>query len=254
MIKVKSTTDYSRFKFIRGNRPIDKRVKKMIRAIKRKNMLADFPILTKPNGDGRNMIFDGQTRFEAAKQMKLPVFFIESAHIEIGDVPETNSVQSPWTARDYLHSWSERGNPHYAKLKAFVSEFGLPVTTSALMLSGKVNGSGGGSAGIGFVLRSGKFNVTNEDNARTAASFIMALKFYVPFAADRCLALAIAKLATVEQFDASRFLQKVKSNAARFVKCASSDQYIEQIEQFYNYRVRPAQLVPLSIEVRKAGK
>lgn len=252
MIKVKSTTDYSRFKFIRGNRPIDKRVKKMIRAIKRKNMLADFPILTKPNGDGRNVIFDGQTRYEAAKQLKLPVFYIESSHLDIGDVPETNCVQTPWSSKDYVHSWSERGNQHYSKLKAFVAEFGLPITTSALLLNGEVGHYGGGN--ISEKLHAGKFTVTAEDNARRAAAFITAMKFYVPFAAERSLALAMGRLLSLSLFDPNRFLQKLKINPGRFVKCANSDQYVELIEDIYNYRVRPKFLVPLSIEVRKQAK
>lgn len=240
MIKVKSTTDYSKFKFIRGNRPIDKRVKKMIRAIKRKNMLADFPILTKSNGDGRNLIFDGQTRYEAAKQLRLPVFYIESNHIDIGDVPEVNCVQSPWSAKDYLHSWSERGNAHYGKLKAFVAEFGLPVLTSAMLLSGQNVNAG---HGVGVNLRSGKFTVATEDRARKAAAFIMALKLYVPFATDRCLALAMARLLMLPTFDPHRFLQKVKINPGRLVKCSRVDQYIELIEDIYNFRVKPKFLV-----------
>lgn len=250
MIKVKSTTDYSKFKFIRGNRPIDKRVKKMIRAIKRKNMLADFPILTKSNGDGRNLIFDGQTRYEAAKQLKLPVFYIESNHIEIADVPEANCVQTPWSSRDYLHSWSERGNQHYNKLKEFVAEFGLPITTSALLLSG----SGQMHGQIAPKLRAGKFTVTAEDSARRAAAFITAMKFYVPFATTRCLALAMARLLATPSFDPNRFLQKLKLNPSRLVPCANVDQYIELIEDIYNYHVMPKFLVPLSIEVRKQAK
>lgn len=252
MIKVKSTTDYSRFKFIRGNRPIDKRVRKMIRAIKRKNMLADYPILTKPNGDGRNEIFDGQTRFEAAKQLKLPVFYIESPHIEIGDVPEANCVQSPWRPKDYLHSFSERGNKNYQALRSFVAEFGLPITTSAMLLSGKRSESGSTTLGQDF--RKGKFHVATEDHARRVAAFIVALKQYIPFATDRCMALALAKVMEVQDFEPSRFLTKIKTNQGQLAKCANHEQYIRAIEDVYNYRVRANQLLPLYIEVQKLRK
>lgn len=250
MIKVKSTTDYSKFKFIKGNRPIDKRVKKMVRAIKRKNMLADFPILTKANCDGRNQIFDGQTRFEAAKQLKLPVFYIESPHIEIGDVPEANSVQSPWTTRDYLYSWSERGNANYIKIKAFVAEFGLPITISAALLSGRELSNGQ----IGVSFRSGRLTVTAENYARRVAAFIVALKFYVPFATGHPLAGAMARLMSVKDFDPSRFLQKIKANPGRLHKCGTTEQYIDLIEDIYNHHVRANQLVALSVEVRKLRK
>lgn len=249
MIKVKSTTDYSRFKFIRGNRPIDKRVKKMVRAIKRKNMLADFPILTRPNGDGRNEIFDGQTRFEAAKQLRLPVFYIENDKIKVEDISETNSVQSPWTTRDYVHSWSERGNKHFQLLKAFVAEFGLPITTAGNLLIGKMKESGGN---VAKKVRDGDFRVIDEDGARKVATFIVALKSRIPFATDRPLAIALSRVMSVPTFDPQRFLQKLAH--ANFVKLNNVDQYVTQIEEIYNHRVRSNQLVPLAIEVRKLHK
>lgn len=250
MIKVKSTTDYSQFKFMRGNRPIDRRIKKMIRAIKRKNMLADFPILCTANGDGRRFICDGQTRFEAAKQLKLPIFYIESKSVSIADISEANSVQTPWRPKDFISSFAEQGNPHYVKLRSFLAEFGLPVTTSAVLMMGKETNFGGNQGG-GDAIRMGSFTVKAEDNARRVAGVIVALKSRIPFATDRGLVIAIAKLMRVEAFDAQRMLKKLASHGSQFVKCANWQQYVELIEKIYNYHVTAAQLVPLSIEVKK---
>jgi hypothetical protein len=244
MIKVLSTTDYNKFTYIKGNRPTAKRVAKMIKAIKRKNQLADYPILVTPHL-GKLGIADGQSRFEAAKALRTPIFYIERDSISIVDVSAANSVQTPWSPRDYVHSFAEQGKKDYVKLRAFIHEFHLPVTTSASLLGGKQSGGGVES------IRYGTFRVVNEQHAYKVAHVIVTLKKLIPFATDRPLAVAIMHLFHIKDFDPERMIKKIEGQSSRMVKCASMMQYVELIEDLYNYRVRPEQLVSLKIEVQK---
>jgi hypothetical protein len=244
MIKVLSTTDYSRFCYIKGNRPTAKRVRKMIRAVKRKNQLADYPILVTPH-EGKLGIADGQSRFEASKALKLPVFYIEKEGISIEDISAANSVQTPWSPRDYVHSFAEQGKKDYVKLRAFIQEFKLPVTTSAALLGGKK------TVGGMHALKTGDFRVTSEQRAIKVAQLITVLKKIIPFATDRPMAVAIMQLFQIQGFDPERLVHKIEMQRSKMVKCASMMQYIELMEDVYNYRVRPADMVSLKIEVQK---
>lgn len=244
MIKVLSTTDYSKFAYIRGNRPTERRVFKVMRAIKRRNQLADYPILVTPY-EGKLGIADGQARFESAKRLKLPIFYIVSEKISIADVSAANRIQTPWSPRDYVHSFAEQGKKDYIKLRAFIQEFHLPVTTSASLLGGKQSGGGVES------LRTGNFKVVNETHAYKVAHVIVTLKKIVPFATDRPLAVAIMHLFHLKGFDPERLIHKIETQSSKLVKCASMMQYVELLEDIYNFRARPEQMMSLKIEVQK---
>lgn len=252
MRQIKSTKDYSLFEYIKGNRPLGHRVKKMMKSIKRKNMLKDFPILCHPpdKKTGRRGIWDGQYRFEAAKRLGETIYFIDSESVsDISDVSHANAIQKPWSPRDYIASFVSQGNKHYIQLQKFLEEFGLPVTTSAALLMGLDAGGGGMLEQV----KEGRFAFREEATARKVAGVIQALKPIVPFAADRSLAQAIIRLMKVKDFDSSRMIKKISAQAIRFRKCASWEQYVDQIEDIYNYRARRAQdIIPLSIEVKRS--
>lgn len=215
-----------------------------MRAIKTKNQLADYPILVTPY-EGKLGIADGQARFEAAKRMKLPIFYIVREKVTIADVSAANRVQTPWSPRDYVHSFAEQGKKDYIKLRSFIQQFHLPVTTSASLLGGKQSGGGVES------LRTGQFRVINEAHAYKVAHVIISLKKLIPFATDRPLAVAIMHLFHIKGFDAERMIHKVEMQSSKMVKCASMMQYVELIEDIYNFRTRPEQMVSLKIEVQK---
>jgi len=252
MRQVKVTKDYSLFYYIKGNRPLGARVKKMIKAIKKRNLLKDFPILCTPpdRRTGMRGILDGQARFESAKRLGEPIYFLDSEEVkQISDVSLANATQSAWKPKDYVISFADQGNPHYIKLKEFIEVFGLPVTTSASLLAG-MDAAGGGNA-LRY-LTDGRFEITNEKQAREVATVIMQLKRIIPFATDRSLAQSIIRLMTVRGFDPDRMVKKIAMQAAKFIKCANWEQYIDLIEDMYNYKTRnPDEIIPLAIEVRK---
>lgn len=251
MKQIKSTRDYSLFEYIKGNRTHGTRVKKMIKAIKRKDLTKDYPILCRPpdKKTGRRGIWDGQARFEAIKKLGMTVYFIDSEEVtDISDVSHANAVQSAWSAKDYVASFATQGNQHYVKLAAFIKEYGLPVTTSAALLYGI---DAGGGSNIEMV-REGRFIVKTELEARKVAGVVQNLRAIVPFATDRSLAQAIVRLMKVKDFDPARMIKKISNQAHRFRKCASWEQYVDQIEDIYNYRARRAQdIIPLAIEVKR---
>lgn len=248
MIKVQSTTDYSKFKLMKGNRPVRNRVTKLIREIKeRKNMLAQFPILCQKNNDGRLYVADGQHRLEAAKALKLPVFYTVSDHITIEDVAHANSLQKAWNIKDYLASWIARGNKHYAFLKDFCERYSIPLTVAFELLG---SGGSGGNALARF--RKGAFVTQGVAFAERVGAMLLAIKPVVPFYAERSFVIALSRVMRLKQFDAHRFLQKLEYQSTKMVQCANWEQYVSLIEEVYNFKVRSSDLVPLAMEIKRA--
>lgn len=246
--KIQSTTNYSRFKFMDGNRPVNNaRVRKLIRSIKRKNMLQQFPIVCQKNSSGL-YIMDGQHRFTAAEQLKLPVFFIEGKNIEISDIAATNSAQKGWTPRDFVESFAAQGNAEYVKLRDFINEHGLPVTTSANILAGNFNDTGC----IQHAISVGTFKVTSFEFANRVAGGVRACQpFFAPYK-DRGFVIAVAHLLRVKGFSITRFVQKLEHQSAKMIKCSAWVQYVDVIEEIYNWKCRADDIVALAIEVKRA--
>lgn len=247
--KIQSTHNYSRFKFMEGNRPINNaRVRKLIKGIKRKNMLQQFPIVCQKNSTGL-YIMDGQHRFTAAQSLGVPVFFVESKNIELSDVAATNSAQKGWSAKDFVASYASQGNQEYIKLRDFIDEHGLSVTISANILAGHLDDSGGT---LSHKIIAGTFKVTDVEFANRVASAVRACLQHFKHAKDRGFAIAIARLLRVKGFTITRFVQKLEHQSAKLVKCASWLQYVELIEEIYNWKARADDIVALSIEVKRA--
>lgn len=247
--KIQSTTNYSRFKFMDGNRPVNNgRVKKLIKSIKRKDMLQQFPIVCQKNSTGL-YIMDGQHRYTAAVALKLPIYFVEAKGVEISDVAATNSAQKGWNARDFVSSYAAQGKEDYITLRDFIEEHGLSVTISANILAGSLVDSGGG---LSHKLLTGTFQVNDLVFANRVAAAVRACVPFFPSAKDRGFTIAIARLLRVKGFTITRFIQKLEHQTSKLVKCASWMQYVELIEEIFNWRARASDIVALSIEVKRA--
>lgn len=95
-----ATRNYDLFKFIDGNRDIDhsKRVESSISEV---GMLY-CPILVNEKYE----IIDGQHRFEACKNLNLPILFTVQNGIGISEVRKMNSVSKNWKSKNYIHSYA----------------------------------------------------------------------------------------------------------------------------------------------------
>lgn len=246
--KIQSTTNYSRFKFMDGNRPVNSaRVRKLIKSIKRKDMLQQFPIVCQKNSTGL-YIMDGQHRYTAAMNLGKPIYFVEAKNIDITDVAATNSAQKGWNPSDYVASYAAQGNPEYQALRDFVDEHGFGVAISSALLGGGLT-EGGGHAEL---IRSGNFKVKDLSNATRVAAATKACARFFPDYKNRGFILAMARLVGVKGFSITRLLQKMEHQSTRMVKCATWVQYVELIEEIYNWKARADDIVALSIEVKRS--
>jgi hypothetical protein len=249
--KIKRTTNYKLFKFIDGNRPVEARVNKLIEEMKRKPKMHLLPAIVSKNCDGRYFVEDGQNRIESAKTLKLPIYYIVNKDPQsIEEIARANSVQRPWSMRDYLCSHVALGNPDYITLQNFELRYKLPLTICIELLG---NPAAGCSQIERFKL--GSFIASQQEFAGRVAITLHHVHQFLTSHLDRGLVGAISKIMRFcPRFDPDRFIHKLSKRPQKMVKCAGWQQYIEIIEAIYNCRARSHDDVPLAFEVKRAVK
>lgn len=241
--KIESTTNYDRFVFKRGNRPVRGRVVSLIAAIDKHNQLAEYPILVSERNDGKLEIADGQHRFEAAKALKVPIFFIKSRHqITIEQIAAANQLQASWNLTDWMESWIGRENEEYVKLKNFARTFQLPITVSMELIGGSL----GGTQTDQF--KKGKFKVNDLAFGQTVGHVLGALRGHLPVA-DLRLVRAIMRVLRIPGVNIDRLIKKLVAHASSFERQATWLKYVELIERLYNRNVHIDDRLSLVFEV-----
>jgi len=241
--KVESSNDYERFVFKKGNRPVRRRVVSLISAIEKHNQLAEYPILVSERADGKLEIGDGQHRFEAAKALKVPVFYIRSRQrLTIEQIAAANQLQKSWSLLDWMESWIGRGNMEYQRLKEFCDTFHMPVTV-ALEVIGR---SYGGEQGSNF--KSGKFRVENFQFGQVVAHTLSALRGHLPVA-DLRLVRALIRVLKIKTISIDRLIKKLVAHSSMFERQATWMKYVELIEKIYNKHVHTHERLSVVFEV-----
>jgi len=252
VMNIQKTKDYDKFILVNGNRPI-KHVKKVKKAIETNgNLMEVFPVVCTKIGK-KLKVLDGQGRVEAAKSLGLSVSYVVTDSISEDMIGSVNSVQTSWSTKNYVNWYADRGYPAYVKLRKFINDTGVPVTVALQLATGAVS-DGGVNTSINHAFRNGNMEIKEMSHAYKVANFISVLKKHgIKFATHRSLVLALNRLCKIDCFDVDRFDKKLEYQTGKFLKCADFAQYIQMIDEIYNYRSSGSQLVSLIIEVRKNG-
>jgi hypothetical protein len=124
---IKETKDYSLFQVYDFNRPINQGlVKRIMDSIQKIGFISSKPILV----DKEFKILDGQHRFTACKNLKLPIYYSVIGGDAHEIVTNLNAQQVNWTMKDYIHAWSEKNVRCYKQLEEFEDKYKLGITNS----------------------------------------------------------------------------------------------------------------------------
>jgi len=230
---VMETTDYSRFRFIKGNRNVnDDHVNQML-----DTMLAGGHInhmVTAVEHGAFYDILDGQHYFTASKKGKFPfryhVIDLDSNVNVLATIQKMNCWQKPWESADYEHSFIVEGKPAYIKLHDFRTDFNrdLGVDVAIILL-----GTDQSSRSM-KIFRLGGYKM---GNVRLADKRLVLIKSFekdgdLSFAWSRNFIRAVGHLSTIKNYDHDRMLMRLKR--AGLKKQASVELYMEAIREIYN--------------------
>ena len=224
-----STNNYSLFKPIDGNRLLNQLHLKRLKQSIEKNYL--FTVITV---NERYEIIDGQHRFEAAKELNIPVNYIICEGYGLDEVHILNQNSKIWNSDDYLTGYCDLGIKDYLQYKRFKDKFKFGHSECMAMLCGVI-ASGGD---IQQAFKHGEFKVTHWEQACEYANRIWAFSELYDGFLRKSFVYAMLELFEKPEFEFTEFEHKVKLYPSALTNCSDKPQYIALIEEIYNYKRR----------------
>jgi hypothetical protein len=234
-VKVYYARDYARFRMINGNRPlISATIKKIKQDIANGlDVLKYCPILVTQEPDHLRII-DGQHRFRVAREVKSPVWYIIAEDLTLLEIAKINNNTSRWNNEDFMNCFTQQGNLHYEKLRAFQDLYNLPLSNAVKLLEyGKLNVAGFASKDF----QKGTFQVKFENEAR---AFVEQCKRFAWFKGwkSRSFMLALQKVMEAQVVMFPEFCERVEQHKDKLLAQASYKEYLSNLEDIYNIRLR----------------
>lgn len=231
---IKSTLEYNIFKKHELNREIDEtNLKKIINSIKSKNLLHLRPLIVDENFN----IIDGQHRLEAARLLKLPIFYEVQKDIASEDIVLLNANQKNWTHKDYYNYYCSAGNSEYTKLKEFINKYKLDYSIALAILKNY----GGDPA---FKFKKGLFKF--PDDLSSALELLFCIKEIQKLICERyagdtkfCTRLGFVKsiiLFLNIDIDFDKFIKNIEIKMNWLKSCSSIPDYLHIFKQIYNFK------------------
>lgn len=244
--RVYTTMDYSKFKKIKGNRPIcPNNLKRLIEAMKRKDM--KVPILVTED----YYIIDGQHRVEARKKLMLPVYYITiDAPADASSIITTTMAQKPLNTSSIASLWADSDDDsEYIKLLEYCNFYGFP-TTLGIRLTWKDYAKKGTSAimsknrGSGTVMvhnfKMGDYRCDNIEFAEDIGDVILQLfnETNSKIVKKTYFVNSLINVYKMDGFDVEHFVSQVKQHKNKLENKASVRQFQDMIHEIYNYKTR----------------
>ena len=228
------TTNYKMFRYYNSNRDVNQgHLKKIAKSIAiHPELLPTRPILV----DKKFNIIDGQHRFEACKQLKLPVYYEVFEEGKDENAITLNIDSRPWTLDDYAKFYATKGNKHYKKfLEAMENYPKLGASVIHSFMSATVMG---GNASKRF--KNGGFvSIEKEEYEPLLDAFDEIIDLLDSGMSKRRAALdAWRKVLKAPNYDHKRMLAKLNDAPidTMYNPSGSTKDILRDIEDIYNYR------------------
>ena len=242
--KIFSTTDYDKFNRFTGNRSVTSvkgrhHIDKLIESYKQ-NYLPS-PIIV--NEDMK--VLDGQHRLEAARALKLPVYFIKLHEpVTVLDIQRINNITSKWDTADYLSSNMEVEKEKYPTsyhqkpyhtYDWFRKTYKFSHRNNLEMLVDRYDEVKANSK-----FRDGKLKIASLEGAKSQAVFIHSFKHLITQFNynNRAFVSAMLKAMSHYRFNRKTWVQKVNMNSRKLVRCTTKSDYLKCICDVYNWNNR----------------
>jgi len=235
------TDNYDQFSITKENRGlIPSSVRSLVHSMKRYGWIDAFPMMVIPREDTLE-IRDGQNRFAAAKEIRIPVKYVVHQNGQ-GEIPiaELNKYQKTWTALDYCKSYANQGDPDYQTVVMFMAEEELPLTPSLALLS---------QISVSLItVRNGNFSVVDVAWAREMASHLRQLRKAMAWSPLKANFVRVfVKACLVKGFSPSKLVKKMTANPDKCIDMATEAGLAKMVEDVYNHRNRRP--IPLAYEI-----
>lgn len=225
--QVLRTEDYGQFNYLKENRRINQRnYSKLLSSMKEQQLV--IPILV----NEKFQIIDGQHRFEACRELKMPVYYFIVPGYGISEVKRANMVSCNWVKEDFLNMHVSDNVKAYIEFKGLTDRFGISTNNLLKVFSQAQNIN---QALIGKQFEDGTFEIEGRDGV---VEFLIALNdydFFKPYKTTQFVA-AFMKLFFHPEYDHSKMKERLKARMAAFEKKNTIDEYLVMLtKQVYSF-------------------
>lgn len=238
---VYQSTDYEKFTFISGNRPINQaKINRIIAEIEDGNDMLEYnPIQVEVDLENNVMpIDDGQHRYLISMRLQRPVYYIIIRQKKsLRDIASINSNTEKWTDENFINCYIANGNGHYITLKQFVADYGVNIGTS-LSLLGQGAVTSGGAASIRHqknAFQNGEFEVKHLE---TAISFVKMAKGFDKFPQwnGRVFLYALQQIQNAQKVKIEDIIAMFNKYPEMLEVQPNFKKYIRNLEEIFNHR------------------
>jgi hypothetical protein len=236
------TTNYGQFKRIIGNRPEDERHIRRLMISYQEEYLE--PIITV---NEKKEIIDGQHRLEAAQRLGLPIWYREMPGWGLREIQRSNSINSTWNTRNFLHSYCELGIKPYQQFKQFIGEYpDFGIKSAECIVTGFTSKAPNSKTMIvngkksikNNPFRSGELQISNLEEAYGRAAEIMKYKPLYDGYNKLTFVRTMVGLLKNRHFNNDVMIHKLSLQPRALIHCRTVDQYKVLMEEIYNYKNR----------------
>lgn len=234
-LQVYFTTDYSKFKLMKGNREIDAlHVKRLIESFREQYLYS--PILV----NSKHEIIDGQNRFTAAKALNLPIYYLVAYNYGLKEVQVLNTNTKNWQKYDYLKMYCDKKVEPYLQMRKFMEDFpAFGISAAIKILTNDTSDDGGtGLNAQAKHFQKGLLTIPNLKLSYANAKKIMAYEPYYKGFTRRTFVGTMMSLLKNPNFNNDELVTKLKNNPSQLYDCTSIGQYKLLLEDIYNFRRR----------------
>lgn len=230
------TTEYTKFKSLIGNRDLDQlHLKRLVESFREQYLFS--PIIV----NDKFQIIDGQHRFEAAKELSLPVYYIVAPGYGIKEVQILNTNSSNWDFYDYLKMYTDKKLTPYVQMQEFMDafpDFGIKAAIRILTDNGKDDDDINKYVLKPKDFQKGRMDVPNLNLAYKNAKKILKYKPVFKHYSSAKFVSTMITLFKNKNFDNDELVAKLTKNPNQLIPCTTITAYKFLIEDIYNLRRR----------------
>jgi hypothetical protein len=237
------TKDYSIFSQASGNRKINP-----VHVIRLKNSFNKHYLLCPISVNEKYEIIDGQHRFEAAKELGLPIYYFITEGYGLKEIKTLNTNMSNWEKEDHLQAFCNAGYVEYLQLRHFKDKYPHFSLSTCIAI---MTNSGGGVDNRRKTLddegRVKQFNQIFKEGGFKSIPLFEAIEiankindfsvYFKSYNTETFVRTAIA-IFKHKNYNHAKMLSKLSLNPTALKKCALQSQYRLLLEEIFNYKSR----------------
>lgn len=225
-----TTSDYNMFQFSKFNRNVLLR-KEMIEQAK-EGFIA--PIIVNENF----LVIDGQHRLVASEKIGVPVSYIIIPGLNEDDIVRMNSVQKPWSLRNYIEAYANEGIEEYVRLVELIKKNYANVS---VVINISVD-SPTKANNIQNLVKNGKFKFFDYNKTVEFLKYYERFKLETDTVSRSGITTSLYSLFRIKGFDRDRMIKKIRELNIReelVLKSSSHTATLKTMIDAYNNRLSP---------------